>query len=87
MSLKGTFKYNTDASSKDNPGPSSIAFCIRDWSGDLNYARITRISNTTSLQAEAMAILDAIEYYVTHHMMPLIIETDSLIMKKVIEGE
>lgn len=36
---QGSFKCNTDAYSRGNPGPSSIAFCLRDSNGDLIYAR------------------------------------------------
>ncbi|MCD9645116.1 hypothetical protein HAX54_033792, partial [Datura stramonium] len=36
--LEGWFKCNSDGNSKGNPGPSSMAFCIRNRKGDLIYA-------------------------------------------------
>ncbi|XP_075084856.1 uncharacterized protein LOC142168095 [Nicotiana tabacum] len=42
---------------------------------------------TTNVVAEAKAILQGLEYCVEHDLHPLILETDSLVMKTVIEGE
>lgn len=44
------------------------------------------IENTTCLRAEALAIQEGMEYCVRNHSVPLIVETDSLTMHKVIEG-
>ncbi|KAK4713391.1 hypothetical protein R3W88_019298 [Solanum pinnatisectum] len=50
----GWFKCNTDGASRGNPGESSAAFCVRNWHGDLVYAGVRRLSNTTSMIVEAI---------------------------------
>nr|XP_016445527.1 PREDICTED: uncharacterized protein LOC107770706 [Nicotiana tabacum] len=74
----GWYKCNTDEASRGNPGPSSIVFCVRNSEENLVYARATNIV------AEAKAIRDGLHYYVKHDLHPLIIETDSLVMRKII---
>ncbi|XP_070036593.1 uncharacterized protein [Nicotiana tomentosiformis] len=81
------YKCNTDGASKGNPGPSSLGFCVRDDEGDMVYTRAVDMGVTTNVVAEAKAILQGLEYCVEHDLHPLILETDSLVMKKVIEGE
>ncbi|XP_070042883.1 uncharacterized protein [Nicotiana tomentosiformis] len=80
-------KCNTDGTSKGNPRPNSTGFCVRDENEDLVYAKSVDIGVTTNVVAEAQAILRGLEYCVTHEKHPLILETDSLTLKKVIEGE
>ncbi|XP_075084295.1 uncharacterized protein LOC142167870 [Nicotiana tabacum] len=80
------YKCNTDGASKGNPGPSSLGFCVRDDEGDVVYARAVDLGVTTNVMAEAKAILQGLEYCVEHDFHPLILETDSLVMKKAIEG-
>ncbi|XP_070034187.1 uncharacterized protein [Nicotiana tomentosiformis] len=74
-------------SSKGNPGPSSLGFCKRDDEGDVVYARAVDLGVKTNMAAEAKAILQGLEYCVEHDFYPLILKTDSLVMKKAIEGE
>ncbi|XP_075097955.1 uncharacterized protein LOC142175269 [Nicotiana tabacum] len=81
------FKCNTDGASKGNLGPSSYGFCIHDCQGNLVYAKAKEISETTNIVAEAKAIAEGLDYCVEKNLHPLIIETDSLTMKKIIEGE
>ncbi|XP_075097910.1 uncharacterized protein LOC142175230 [Nicotiana tabacum] len=81
------FKCNRDGASRGNPGPSSYSFCVRDCHGDLVYARANKIGETTNIVAEAKAIAEGLAYCVEKQLYPLIIETDSLTMKKIIEGE
>ncbi|XP_075086336.1 uncharacterized protein LOC142169040 [Nicotiana tabacum] len=83
----GWYKCNTDGASKGNPGPSSLGFCARDDEGDAVYARAVDLGVTTNVVAAAKAILQGLEYYVEHDFHPLILETDSLVIKKAIEGE
>ncbi|KAH0729682.1 hypothetical protein KY289_000870 [Solanum tuberosum] len=52
----GWWKCNTDGASRGNSGPSTIAFCVRDSSGDLVGAKGLRIQDTTNITAEAMAL-------------------------------
>ncbi|XP_075087488.1 uncharacterized protein LOC142169519 [Nicotiana tabacum] len=87
LSFHGWYKCNTDGASKGNPGPSSLGFCVRDDEGDVLYARAVDLGVTTNVVAEAKAILQGLEYCVEHYLHPLILETDSLVMNKAIEGE
>ncbi|XP_070049716.1 uncharacterized protein [Nicotiana tomentosiformis] len=87
LPFHGWYKCNTDGASKSNPGPSSLGFCVRDDEGDVVYAWAVDLGLTTNVVAEAKAILQGLEYCVEHDLHPLILETDSLVMKKVIEGE
>ncbi|XP_059295610.1 uncharacterized protein LOC132048947 [Lycium ferocissimum] len=50
------FKCNSDGASRGNPGPSSVAFCMRNAVGDLQFAESRRISDGSKLLAEAMAL-------------------------------
>ncbi|XP_075084894.1 uncharacterized protein LOC142168132 [Nicotiana tabacum] len=81
------YKSDTDGASKGNPGPSSNGFCVRNEVGDLMYTKADNIGVTTNVVAEAKAILQGLEYCVTHDLHPLILETNSLVLKKVIEGK
>lgn len=87
FSYKGWHKYNTDGASRDNPGQSSFGFYMRDSGEDLVYARAVKIEETTNIVARAKAIVDGFSYCVAHDLLPLILETDFLVMKKNIEGE
>ncbi|XP_070003066.1 uncharacterized protein [Nicotiana sylvestris] len=87
LPFHGWYKCNTDGASNGNSGPSSSGFCVRNDEGDVVYARAVDLGVKTNVVAEAKAILQGLEYYVEHDLHPLILETDSLVMKKVIEGE
>ncbi|XP_070045233.1 uncharacterized protein [Nicotiana tomentosiformis] len=81
------YKCNTGGASKGNPGPSSLGFCVRDDAGDLIYARSVNLDETTNVVAEAKAILQGLEYCYANSLHPLILETDCLLLKKIIERE
>nr|XP_016511576.1 PREDICTED: uncharacterized protein LOC107828724 [Nicotiana tabacum] len=83
----GWYKCNTDGASKGNPGPSSLGICVRDDEGDVVYSRVVNLGVKTNVVAEANAILQGLEYCVEYNFQPLILENDSLVMKKAIEGE
>ncbi|XP_075080452.1 uncharacterized protein LOC142165958 [Nicotiana tabacum] len=84
---QGWYKCNTDGASKGNPRSGSLGFCVRNDVGDLVYARVVDLGVTTNVVAEAKAILQGLEYCVEHDLHPLLLETDSLVLKKTIEGE
>lgn len=84
---KGVSKCNTDGSSKGNPRPGSWAFFIKNHIGEFIYASENIIPRSTSLYAEAKAIKKDIKYCVNQHLLPLIVETDSLTIKRIIEAE
>ncbi|XP_059290876.1 uncharacterized protein LOC132044416 [Lycium ferocissimum] len=81
------YKCNTDGASRGNPGPSSYGFCVRDWNGDLVYAQCQKIGQSNNVIAEARAILEGLKYCVEKDLHPLIMETDSLMMKNIVEGK
>ncbi|XP_070035218.1 uncharacterized protein [Nicotiana tomentosiformis] len=66
---------------------SSLGFCVRDDEGDVVYARAVDLGVTTNVVVESKAILQGLEYCVEHDLHPLILETDSLVMKKAIKRE
>ncbi|XP_060212008.1 uncharacterized protein LOC132639585 [Lycium barbarum] len=61
----GWYKCNSDGASTENPRPSSVAFCIRNTVGDLQYAAVRRIPDGSNLITEARALLEGLEYCVT----------------------
>ncbi|XP_075097951.1 uncharacterized protein LOC142175265 [Nicotiana tabacum] len=81
------FKCNSHGASKGNPGPSSYGYYIRDSAGDLIYAQSTDIGQTTNIVVEAKGILYGLMYCVDKPLHPLIMESDSLVMKKIIKKE
>jgi len=80
-------KCNTDGESKGNPGPSSVAFCIRDHSGNLVVAKGYIIQDTTNIVVEARAIRESLNYFIEHEIDNIIIETDFLVMVHILRGE
>nr|XP_009790799.1 PREDICTED: uncharacterized protein LOC104238200 [Nicotiana sylvestris] len=84
--LAGWIKINIDGASRQNPGRSSIGYCIRNDKGDLVYAVGKEIKETTNTQAEARAILEALRYCTIHHTQQIWLETDSMLLKNTIEG-
>ncbi|XP_049381353.1 uncharacterized protein LOC125845907 [Solanum stenotomum] len=83
----GWIKYNTDGASKGNPGVSSYAFCLRNERGDIMYAEGACMENTTNTVAEAKAILEESKHCKKSHYNQDIIQTDSMLMCKVLEGK
>lgn len=84
---EGWVKYNTDGASKGNLGVSLYAYCLRDHKGDILYADCDRIDNTTNTVAEAKAILEACKHSKLSQHEQIIIQTDSILMWKVLEGK
>ncbi|XP_019257820.1 PREDICTED: uncharacterized protein LOC109236045 [Nicotiana attenuata] len=83
--MHGWTKINTDGASRGNPG-SSIGFCLRNEHGDLMYACGKEIQQVTNTQAESMAILEALNYCVDNEISNIWFQTDSMLLKNVIEG-
>ncbi|WMV13941.1 hypothetical protein MTR67_007326 [Solanum verrucosum] len=77
-------KCNTDGASKGNPGISAYGYCLRNSNGDLIHAAAENIGITTNVEAEMRAILEAIRYCVNKKMRKIILESDSLLMIKII---
>lgn len=54
--------------------------------GDILYAECKIIEETSNIIAEAKAILEACKYYREEEINQVMIETDSLLLYKVITG-
>ncbi|KAH0685725.1 hypothetical protein KY290_017253 [Solanum tuberosum] len=83
---EGVYKCNSDGASKGNPGPSACAFCIRNNRGEFVYAESKGLGIMSSLEAETIALRNGLEYCILHDLLPMILETDSLILKKILDG-
>ncbi|XP_059285202.1 uncharacterized protein LOC132038567 [Lycium ferocissimum] len=82
----GMIKCNIDGASKGNPGRSSYGYCLRNSLGDLIYVEGKEIHETTNMEAEVMAIKEAIYHCVANNIQEVLVETDSMVMKNIIEG-
>ncbi|WMV59135.1 hypothetical protein MTR67_052520, partial [Solanum verrucosum] len=83
---KGKFKCNSDGTFKHMLGVSSIAFCIRNHYGDFIFAETRKVQLRSALEAEVRALGVGLIYCINHNIFPLILETDSLVTKKVLDG-
>lgn len=87
ISSQSWFKCNSDGASKEKPCPSSTQFCIRNNVGSFIHARANRIPNTTNIYAETMTFGDGLNLCISNNLVSVVMETDSLTLKKVLEGE
>ncbi|XP_060195442.1 uncharacterized protein LOC132624727 [Lycium barbarum] len=53
---------NTDGASRGNPERSAYDFCLRDAEGNLIYAQTEEIGYATNVEAEIVALLEALKY-------------------------
>jgi len=72
--------------SKGNPGPSSTAFCVQNDQGDLIHAEGKIIGVSNNLVAEIVALRLGLEFCKNKNLFPLVMETDSLASKNMIDG-
>ena len=84
---EGWVNCNTDGASIGNQGESSYGFCIRGSQGDLVYADAQSIGNTTNMKAEITAIWKAQSYCKRCGITKVILDTDSLTLKNMIQRE
>lgn len=87
LSENGWVKYNIDGASRGNPGVSSFAFCVRNEKGDLIYAEGDKMEDTSNVEVVAYAILQATIHADQTHERKVIIQTNSLLMQKVLIKE
>lgn len=80
-------KYNIDRASRRNLKQSSCAFCLRDENGDLIHVEGTKMDNTTNTLAQAKAILEVSKHCKQSQYDKVIIQTDSMLLKKILEEE
>lgn len=82
----GWIKVNIDGASRGNPGRSSIGFALRDAQGDIIFASGKGIQDSTNNEVEALEIKEALRYCEEQGYVNILIQTDSLLLKKVIKG-
>ncbi|XP_009779565.1 uncharacterized protein [Nicotiana sylvestris] len=82
----GWLKVNTDGASRGNPSRSVVGYCVRDEYGDVVAVVGKEIHETTNTEAEAIAIVEALRFYRMQHFPQVCVKTDSMLMKKIMEG-
>ncbi|XP_060211852.1 uncharacterized protein LOC132639424 [Lycium barbarum] len=85
--LKGVWKCNTDGATRVNPGRSSYAFCVRTHNGDLVHPCAKEMQEGTNTESEVKALLEATRFCLSKHVYSFILETDSMLMKMILERE
>lgn len=81
----GHQKCNTDGTSRGNPGRSSYGFYVRDHTGNLCYAQARISGHMTSIQAEAIATLEALRYWESERHATKTLKINSLVMLNIIK--
>ncbi len=76
-----------DGASKENPEPRLLAFCIRGHNRNLMVAKGFNIQDSTNLMEEARVMRENLSYSSGNGITNLTIETNSLVMVHVIEGD
>lgn len=82
----GTYKYNSDGAVKGVGGPSAGAFVIQNDEGNLIHVESFHLGNTSVLMSEAVALRKGLEYSIQHQYLPVQLETDSLMLQKLLNG-
>ncbi|XP_075104007.1 uncharacterized protein LOC142178438 [Nicotiana tabacum] len=82
----GWLKVNTNGASRGNPGRSSIGFCIRNENGDIVKSLGKEIEETTNTVAEAKAMVEALRFCRFQKYSHVWIQTDSMLLKKIMDG-
>lgn len=85
--MKEWVKYNADGASRENPGNSSFAFCLRDIHYDSLYAKGSIIEDTNNMEAEEIAILQKTKHCSHTIHDKVIIQMNSLSMQKILNRE
>lgn len=80
-------KVQHDGAGWGNPRRSSYDFCIKSSTSDFISAQSDIIPDTTNTEAYGIAIREAIAYVVVEGYTRCIIETKSLLLKKILKGE
>ncbi|XP_055815515.1 uncharacterized protein LOC129885304 [Solanum dulcamara] len=83
----GWYTCNTDGASRGNPGRSAYGFCLRNAEGNLIYAKAEEIGYATNIEAEIVALLEALKYCKQQGLNNIIFQTDSQTSQKILIGE
>lgn len=81
----GTYTYNNDSASKENHSSSSSAFQIRDGEERFVYVETRKVEDCSIIMDEVVATRMSLEHYISDNLLPVILETDSLILKKIFD--
>ncbi|KAF3676769.1 hypothetical protein FXO37_05170 [Capsicum annuum] len=81
----GYIKCNTDRACRGNPGIGSYGFYLRNEEGDLIYAQGENIGFTTNMVAEMRALQEEIKYCKENNIIKVQVESDSLILVRVLK--
>nr|XP_016469786.1 PREDICTED: uncharacterized protein LOC107792109 [Nicotiana tabacum] len=84
--LEGWIKANTDGASRGNPGRSSIGVCLRDEYGDVQYTVGWEINEGSNNEVEAEAMVEPLRISRSLNYSNIWLQTDSLLMKNIIDG-
>lgn len=71
----------------ENPRVSSYAFCYRDCTGDVLYAKVGPLGFSTNIIVEAITIREIVSFGISQRYPNITIETDSLSVCKIIRKE
>nr|XP_009759526.1 PREDICTED: uncharacterized protein LOC104212044 [Nicotiana sylvestris] len=82
----GWIKANTDGASRGNPSRSAIGIVLRDEFGDIRYATGREIKEGSNNEAEATALVEAIRMCRAMNFSNIWLQTDSLMLKNIIDG-
>lgn len=66
-------------------GLSTGAFCIRNEEGSLVHAEYFGLREASVLMSEVVAVETGLEYCIHQQWWPVVLETDSLILQKVLK--
>lgn len=84
---RNRIKGNTDGACKGNSGRSFYGFCLRNFTGNLIYAQGEVKGNRTNLEAEIIAMIEALRYCKKVELKEVIMETDSPSLSKFLQEE
>lgn len=76
-----------DGGSRGNPGPAAIGVVVRKKDGFILYEHSERIGETTNNVAEYTSLLKALSYFDSYSVEKGVIEMDSQLIVKQVNGE
>ncbi|KAK6789771.1 hypothetical protein RDI58_013571 [Solanum bulbocastanum] len=80
------YKCNIDGGLNVRTDNFSIVFCITDVEGNFVYAETRNIGKEPVLATKIKALRIGLEYCCNHNLMPMVLETYSLVCKRVLHG-
>nr|XP_016433563.1 PREDICTED: uncharacterized protein LOC107760057 [Nicotiana tabacum] len=86
LPMEGWIKINTDGESRGNPGKRAIEFCVRDEAEEVKYAIGREITEGSNTEAEVVEIVEALRLCRAHNYTHIWLQTDSMLLKNIIEG-